>query len=69
MLTRALQHSTKLAISIEYNGFLGVQIAMPITSKNLEVGDNQGIIEFRVSHFLSVRKRVIADWVDESVRG
>jgi hypothetical protein len=49
MLTRALQHSSKLALSIQYDGFLDVQIMMPIFSKNLEMGENQGIIEFRVS--------------------
>lgn len=49
MLSRALQQSDRLSIAIEPSGFLDIQISMPIVGRGLEIGQNQGIIEFKVS--------------------
>jgi hypothetical protein len=46
-LSRALQQSVKLALMIEANGFLSVQIMMPVT-QGTNLGEHNGIIDFKV---------------------
>ncbi|EIW66309.1 hypothetical protein TREMEDRAFT_70218 [Tremella mesenterica DSM 1558] len=46
LLYRALQHSIKICIQIETEGFLCVQIMMPV-GEDVPVGGHSGILEFK----------------------
>lgn len=59
LLARALNQSMKICIRITTEGFLGVQVMMPMP-QNLPIGDHYGILEFKVSHFSHCR--ILADY-------
>lgn len=47
LLGRGLQHSAKVCVQIEWNGFLSVQVMMPVP-ESLPPGLHNGILEFKV---------------------
>lgn len=47
-LGRALQQSIKICVQIEHEGFMCIQIMMPV-GEGVELGAHSGILEFKVS--------------------
>jgi cell cycle checkpoint protein len=46
-LARALQESIKICVQIEREGFMCIQIMMPV-SEGVDMGGHSGILEFKV---------------------
>lgn len=46
-LGRALQQSIKICVQIEHEGFMCIQIMMPV-GEGIELGAHSGILEFKV---------------------
>lgn len=47
-LARALQESIKICVQIEREGFMCIQIMMPV-NEGVDLGGHSGILEFKVS--------------------
>jgi cell cycle checkpoint protein len=47
-LARALQESIKICVQIEREGFMCIQVMMPV-NEGVDMGNHSGILEFKVS--------------------
>jgi hypothetical protein len=51
VLNRALQYSTKICLQIDDEGFMSIQVMMPV-GEDVPIGEHSGILEFKVGRVL-----------------